>query len=116
MLLLSKLKATPLSRACNDGLGECLIIEDEWDPYVRRMLASGYGDKSKIRNKPVITCGKTSDPYRNCIHTDCIKCSPYSAARNLESFKCVSFGLSTCSIVSNLIYYKYYPITTPSLL
>ena len=78
MLLLSKLKATPLSRACNDGLGECLIIEDEWDSYVRRMLDSGYGDKSKIRNKPVITCGKTSDPFRNCIHTDCIKRSPYS--------------------------------------
>ena len=27
----------------------------------------------------------------------------YTAARNLESFQCVSFGLSTCSIMSILI-------------
>ena len=45
---------------CNDGLGECLIIEDEWNPYERRMLYP-LKPQSKNRHKPAIPCGGRLD-------------------------------------------------------
>ena len=64
---------------CNDGLGECLIIEDEWDPYARRKLASNfYVLRTRNPQKPAISCGRPKDPRRDCIHKECLKRSPFS--------------------------------------
>ena len=62
---------------CNDGLGECLIIEDEWDPYARRMLTSGKAGKTNNPTKLVFEpCGgKKDNGY--CYKPDCIKRGPY---------------------------------------
>ena len=67
---------------CNDGLGECLIVEDEWDPYVRRKLASNNYNTFKTNDpdKQVITCGKPKDQYSSCIHKECRKHSSFSRA------------------------------------
>ena len=39
---------------CNDGLGECLIIEDEWNPYERRKLYT-FKVQSQNGHKPAVT-------------------------------------------------------------
>ena len=67
---------TTLTR--NDGLGECLIIEDGWDPSVRRVLAS-VNQVVKTNNPTKLVfepCGgKKDNGY--CYKPDCIKRGPY---------------------------------------
>nr|POE89174.1 receptor-like protein kinase feronia [Quercus suber] len=66
---------------CNDGLGECLIIEDEWDPYVRRKLASDYDViKTLFRHRQVFTCGKPTDPDPTTTQTVAPKYFPDSCS------------------------------------
>ena len=49
---------------CNDGLGECLIIEDEWNPYERRKLYT-FKVQSQNGHKPAVTpCPKKA--YGHC--------------------------------------------------
>ncbi|KAL0012655.1 hypothetical protein SO802_007763 [Lithocarpus litseifolius] len=67
---------------CNDGLGECLIIEDEWNPYERRKLYN-FKLQSQNRNKPVIPCPKNA--YGGCIKADCLKRNSYDRCRLQKS-------------------------------
>ncbi|KAF3954509.1 hypothetical protein CMV_020155 [Castanea mollissima] len=64
----------------NDGLGECLISEDEWNPYERRVL---YTSKVQSQNpsKPAVPCGGKLDSYGRCISAGCVKRSSYDRCR-----------------------------------